>query len=131
MKKLFALLLSLLLITIFSLSAFAASEGTYVYEIDGVTVIFEENNTLDAATREMIAHKLVHGDEDATTYGLMCTLFGHKYEVPGVITITHCVEPTQPRCLEEYFDVSVCTRCEDTIVDRTGWSYITCCPNDA
>ena len=128
MKKLFALLLSLLLITIFSLSAFAASTEAYVYEIDNVTVIFDKNNTLDATTREMIAHKLLHGDEDATTYGLMCTLFGHKYEVTGVITVTHCAQSIQPRCLEEYFDVSVCTRCEDTIVDRTGWSYITCCP---
>ncbi len=128
MKKLLTLFLALLLVSTLSLSAFAASEETYVYDVENVTVIFDESTPFDAATRKMIAHKLVHGDDDAAPYGLICTLFGHDYEATGVITVTHCVDPVPPRCLEEYFYVQVCTRCEDTIVERTGLSYISCCP---
>ena len=128
MKKVITLFLVIMLISIFSLSAFATSEEIYVYEINNVSIIFDKNDAFDASTREMIAHKLAHDDDAVTPYGLMCTLFGHKYEASGVTTITHCVEPTDPRCLEEYFYVQVCTRCEDSIVERTGLSYISCCP---
>ncbi len=128
MKRSFVLLLTLVLVFAFSLSSFASEKEPYVYNIENVTIIFDENDTFDAATREMVAHKLVHGDEDVAPYGLICTLFGHDYEQKGVTTITHCVYSEQPRCLEEYFIVQVCSRCEDTIVERTGFRYITCCP---
>ena len=128
MKKLLAFLLTLLLFATFSLSAFAANEETFVYEINGITIIFDEHGAFDAATREVVAHKLAHDNDDTDTYGLWCTLFGHDYEQSGVSTITHCAQSIQPRCLQEFFVVQVCTRCEDTIVDRTGLSYITCCP---
>ena len=128
MKKLLTFLLTLLLIATLSLSAFAASEETYIYEFDNITVIFEENDIFDAATREAVAHKLAHGDNGVATYGLWCTLFVHDYEQSSVTTITQCVDPTPPRCLQEFFIVKVCTDCEDTIVERTGLSYISCCP---
>ena len=131
MKKIFVVLLTFLLILTFSLSAFAASEEIYTYEIGNVTVIFDETDTLNAATREALAHLLASGNYnsgDAATYNLLCTLFGHKYETSGATTITHCAQESQPRCLEECFTVQLCTRCDDTIVERTGWSYITCCP---
>lgn len=131
MKKFFTVLLTFLLIFTFSLSAFAASEEICTYEIGNVTVIFDENDALDAATREALAHMLAsgsYGEDNVVTYNLLCTLFGHKYETSGATTITHCVEPDQPRCLQETFTVQLCTRCDDTIVERTGWSYITCCP---
>ena len=127
-KKISIFLLILVLIFSFSLSAFAQTKEVYVYNIGNVTVIFDESDTFDADTREVIAHKLVHGDDGATSYGLMCTLFGHKYDEKTVTTITHCVEPDQPRCLEEHFIVQVCSRCDDTIVERIGYTYINCCP---
>ena len=127
MKKVFIALLTFLLIATFSLSAFAASDENYIYEIENVTVVFDGDTTFDATTRELVAHKLVHGDDGIATYGFLCALLGHKYEVSGVTTVTHCVRDTQPRCLEECFTVEACTRCDDTIVTRTGFSYITCC----
>lgn len=131
MKKTFVFLLTLLLVIVFSLSAFAKTEEIYIYEIDNVTIVFDENDTFDATTRQAVAQMLVNGKEEFATYNLLCTLFDHNYEQKGVTTITHCVHADQPRCLEEYFVVQVCSRCEDTIVTRTGFSYITCCPNDA
>lgn len=131
MKKILFILISLLLLSSFCVSAFAETEEIYTYNIGDVTIIFDENDTFDATTREVVAHKLATGDEGITTYNLLCTLFDHNYEEKSVTTVTHCVEPDQPRCLEEHFIVQVCSRCEDTIVERIGYGYITCCPNDA
>lgn len=123
--------MTILLVYTFSLSSIAASEEGNIYNIGNITVVFDENNNFDTDTREALAHMLASGNYDngnIATYNLLCTLFGHKYETTGVTTITHCVEPDQPRCLEECFTVQVCSRCEDRIVERTGFRYITCCP---
>ena len=131
MKKFIVGLMALLLISTFALSAFAENAEIYTYKIDSVTVVFDETTPFNAATREAVAHKLVHGDDGAATYNIWCTLFGHDYITSGVTAITHCVESTQPRCLEEYFLVQACEDCDHVIVERTGYSFITCCPNDA
>ena len=131
MKKAFVCLLTFLLICTFVLSAFAENAEIYTYEIGNITVVFDETSPFDAAMREAVAYKLVHGDDGAATYNIWCTLFGHDYITSGATTITHCVEPDQPRCLEEYFLVQACEDCDHVIVERTGWKYITCCPNDA
>lgn len=129
MKKLFIALLALLLISAFSVSSFAATEENYMYNIGSVTVIFDENDTWDASTREAIAHRLVYGDDTAiSTYNLLCNMFGHKYETKGVTTVTHCAQSSQPRCLEEVFNISLCSRCGDQLTERTGYCYIYCCP---
>lgn len=129
MKNLFILMMALLLICAFSVSSFAATEETYVYDMGSVTVIFEGNDTWDAATREAVAHRLVYGEnDDSTTYNLLCNLFGHKYETKGVTAITHCAQSSQPRCLEETFNISLCSRCDDQLTERTSYCYIYCCP---
>lgn len=129
MKKIFLAFIALLLVCTFTFPSFAATEETYVYDMGTVTIIFDENDTWDAATREAIAHRLVYGDEDtSTTYNLLCTLFGHKYETKAVTAITHCVMDEAPRCLEEYFDLSLCSRCGDQVIERFGFCYIYCCP---
>ena len=131
MKKVFVVLLTFLLISCFSLSAFAASEEIYTYEIGNVTVIFDETDVFDATAREALAHMLAsgsYGEQDIATYNLLCTLFGHKTQTSGATTITHCVEPEDPRCLQETFAVTTCTRCDETSVERTGFRLISCCP---
>ena len=129
MKKILIVFIALLLVCSFTSPSFATAEEIYVYNLGTVTVIFDENDTWDAATREAIAHRLVYGDEDAdTTYNLLCNLFGHKYETKGVTAITHCVQSSQPRCLEEIFDLSLCSRCGDQVTERVGFCYIYCCP---
>ena len=129
MKKLFIISLAFLLICTFSVSALAASEETYIYNIGSVTVIFDECDTWNADTREAVAHRLVYGEDNtATTYNLWCNLFGHNYETKTVTTVTHCVLSEEPRCLEEHFNISLCSRCEDQVTERTAYCYIYCCP---
>lgn len=129
MKKTIIVITTLLLICTFSISSFAITEETYVYNFGATTVIFDENDTWDASTREAVAHRLVYGDDDTSaTYNLWCNMFGHKYETKGVTTVTHCAQESQPRCLEETFDVSLCSRCQNQVIERTGYCYIYCCP---
>ena len=129
MKKIFVAVMALLLVCTFSVVSFAATEETYVYNLGSVTVVFDETDTWDASVRESIARRLVYGeDESIATYNLLCNIFGHKYETKSVTTITHCVQTEAPRCLEEHFDISLCSRCEDQLTERTGFRYIFCCP---
>ena len=126
MKKTLIFILTISLAVAMCFSSFASNE-TYTYEYDNVTVIFDEATPFSAEQREIIANKLVNGADDTATYGLMCTLFGHKYVEDDVMTITHCVSDTQPRCLEENFEIGECSRCGDTYTNRIAYRYITCC----
>ena len=128
MKK----LLSLILVISLALAAclpIYAQDSTYVYELGGKTVIFDEATQFSAEQRENIVNLLANGTEteDSETYGLMCTLFGHKYVEESVKTITHCVSDTQPRCFEEVFDIGECSRCGKTYANRISYQYIYCC----
>jgi hypothetical protein len=127
MKKTLIFILSISLAFALSFSSFASNK-TYVYEYDNITVVFDETTPFSLEQRKNIADKIVNGTENTATYGLWCTLFGHDYVEDTVMTITHCVNDTQPRCLEEYFDIGECSRCGDTYANRISYGYITCCP---
>ncbi len=123
MKKIIMtmLILSLLACSCMSVSA---QETNNVLVIGHVEYIFD-----DALTYEEQLHLIAainHCDDGVAACGLMCTLFGHKYEDHGVTTVTHGVSATQPTCLEERFIVSQCTRCDASSVERTGGAYIYC-----
>ena len=127
MKKTLLLIFTISLAFAMCFSSFASND-TYTYEYTNITIIFDEATPFSAEQRENIANKLVNGTDDTSTYGLMCTLFGHKYVEDVVTTITHCVSDTQPRCLEEDFEIGECSRCGDTYTNRISYRYITCCP---
>ena len=109
----------------------SAISGKYTYQVENVTIIFEESTTLDEQEREKIINHLVSdGITDNTTYGLWCNLFGHSYETHTVDKITHCVYDTNPRCQDDLYEVQICTRCEHTISTRIATTYISCCPEE-
>ena len=128
-KKTLIIIAALLLVSAMCFTS-SASATTYTYEFENVTVIFDENTSLGEQTQQAVAEHLVYGEEQSTTYGLWCTLFGHSYETHSVSKITHCVFDTEPRCLREIYLVDVCTRCDHTLSELVGSSYITCCPEE-
>ena len=81
-------------------------------------------------TKEKIIAFYSNGGEECeptATYGLTCTLFGHKLESSAVTKITHKARATSPRCLKKKYDYQTCTRCDyekSTLVSQT---YIVCC----
>lgn len=129
MKKIIALILVVVsLFSVMSISAYAedANENTVSVTVNDVEFIFDADTTEDFRNK-FIAHYFNHGDDGATSYGLTCTLFGHKLESSVITTITHKAKATDPRCLRETYDTEACTRCDYANAVLIGSVYISCC----
>jgi len=127
MKKIFISLLAIVFALTVSITASATGN---IYSINGVSIIFSEDSVFSAQEQATIVEMLVNGKDDspATTYNLMCTLFGHKTVTESYTVVEHCVSDTAPRCLETIQDLTMCTRCETLLDTHVITSYyINCC----
>ena len=126
MKRLFAILLVLtLLICTFAIPV-SAKETTVENDVEIII-----NNEVSTETTQKIKKYFATGEpatvNNASTYGITCTLFGHKLENTIVETITHKVRATSPRCLERTYAYEACTRCDYENSTLIGSEYIGCC----
>lgn len=130
MKKIIAIILAMILALSFCLNVNAADvENTYHY--GDVEFIFAEDSPLSEEMKQKIVDYIINGDDGASTYNLLCTLFGHKETIECVTTISHKVRDTHPRCLRQTWEVTGCTRCEEALgMVLLSESYITCCEED-
>lgn len=130
MKKIM-LVVMLVTLTIFStLGVSADINAGNTYQIENITVIFDVDSQLSVEQQENIAQLLANPEQGVAQANLICNIFGHKNSIEGVTTITHRVSETSPRCLEEYFTITTCSRCNESTVERDGYAYISCCPED-
>lgn len=119
-----------IVIALFSCMTVSASETETtgnIYVIDDITVIFDESSTLTEEEQQYIAEYLVFGNE-SETYGLVCSIFGHKYVNEIISVITHCVRDLSPRCKRETYEVNTCGRCGKVEQELLSTVYIVCCP---
>ena len=100
------------------------------YQIENVTVIFDADSQLSNEQQEVIANLLVNPEHGVAQVNLICNIFGHKNTSETVIAITHKVFDESPRCMQENFIVTTCSRCNESTVERASYMYITCCPED-
>ncbi len=127
MKKIISLVMvvvSLFMIMSVSASAENTNENTII--VNETEFIFDDNMSEDFRNK-FIADYFSDNEEDAVTYGLICTLFGHKLETGVIQVVTHKDKATDPRCLREIFDTEACTRCDYTNKELITASYISCC----
>ena len=92
--------------------------------------IYIENENISEETKEKIIAFYTNGGEEKegiATYGLTCTLFGHKLESSIITTTTHKVRSTSPRCLEKTYNYESCTRCDYETSTLLTTEYIVCC----
>lgn len=123
----------LMVITIVFGATFNVSADELVgntYQIEGTTVIFDVNSQLSAEEQENIARLIVNPEYGVVQANIICNIFGHKNTTEGVTTITHKAKATSPRCLQENFTITTCSRCNESTVERNSYGYITCCPVD-
>lgn len=128
MKKIIALILVVVsLFSMMSISVYAedTNESTVTVTVNDTVFIFDADTTEEFRSKA-IAHYFNH-DDGATSYGLTCTLFGHKTESSVVAAVTHKVRSTSPRCLRETFDVETCSRCDYVNSSLITSEYIVCC----
>lgn len=134
MKKIISVVMSFLMISAFTVCAFASDSANNVYicSHDGVEYTVDFSGSSFAEEQyEVIAQRLIGLlDDETQTYGLMCTLFGHKFETSEISVITHKVRTYAPRCKDEAYDVKICTRCDYQEQTLITTSYIDCCPED-
>jgi hypothetical protein len=124
MKKIKKLILSLFAI-ILMLNVTVFAKNNQDVNTEAKSIVFDENTSLSGEQREIISNYLNNG-EYTQTRGLAC-LFGHNYESSYVETISHRVNPTNPRCLAIYYIVNICTRCDKVVADKLTEKYIKCC----
>ena len=130
MKRLLCLCLSIALAVILGISPSANANGGNIVELNGYTVVFDEETSFTPDEQVALAQYIVTDctkNSSSQTYGLMCTLFGHKTTTESVIVVEHCVQAAQPRCVKHYEYLTTCSRCDYTEVEIVSSEYIYCC----
>ena len=125
-KKILSFILAIsMLACIFIMPANAAETETHEH----IEIIIENEN-ISEKTREKIISFYTNGGSEkkgTTTYGLTCTILGHKLESSRVYSINHEVRATSPRCLKKTYDYATCTRCDYEDSTLVSSAYIACC----
>lgn len=132
MKKILAFVLTLLMLASTFIPVNASENTGNTYFFGDVTVQFEEGCTFSDEQQEHIAYHMANGDicddDSSTTYNLLCTLFGHKYETSTSYVTTHKVYTTAPKCVQKTYLYSLCSRCDDTKSELQKSTRVNCCP---
>lgn len=125
-KKILSFILAIAILScIFVMPANAAEEETHQH-IEVVIL----NEDIPEEVKERIITFYTNGGEEIegrATYGLTCTLFGHKLETTEFYSIYHEARATSPRCLKKTYDYSFCTRCDYEESVLISSLYIVCC----
>lgn len=124
MKKFIAFLLSAILICSLSFQVASASDFETEKESTYIEFIHEEGISDELKTK--IENHLL-GKSTPETRGWMCGVLGHSLVTTTSTKITHKVNSTEPRCLEETYEVQACERCDYTTSTLIASDYIYCC----
>ena len=130
MRRFILVLTAIALTVCFTFGVSADTTVGNTYQIENVTVVFDPDSQFTSEQQEIIAKLIVNPEYGVSQANLICNIFGHKNSQEGVSTVTHKVSATNPRCLQEFFTITMCSRCEETTVERDGYCYITCCPEE-
>ncbi len=127
-KRLLAFLIALAtVLTVFIIPVGATEEHNH----GDIEIVIHNEDISEETKAKIIAYYSDpdHSHEDdAATYGLICTVIGHKIETVTTTTTTHKARATAPRCLKKTYKHEVCTRCDDYSVSTLLSSkYINCC----
>lgn len=129
MKRILTTLLAIIIALSLPLSAAAINNAQGIYTVNGITVEFSENSLFTPEEQAVITQLIVDGidNSSATTYNVLCTLFGHKTTTETIGVIEHCYREAQPRCLKTIEDVTACSRCDYVSIDVVSTYYVVCC----
>ena len=125
LKKAISLLLCSLLVV--AILCAAASAQSFTARSGNAEVVIEHSG-LNSETLNGIAQTLLTGAAPAASApNPWCIINGHSIERVGAEIIRHKVYATQPRCIQESYDVERCTRCDYANYELLGTVPIYCC----
>ena len=125
-KKILSLTLAIAMFSCLFIMPASASETKADEHIEIIIV----NENISEETKEKAIAFYINGGgetEGVATYGLTCTLLGHKTESTLVYKITHEVRTTAPRCLKKTYNYEACSRCDYENSTLLSSVYIDCC----
>lgn len=130
MKKL-TKTLALLLAMVFAFApVLHASNTTYIYQVNNIEVRITHDGLSEDKLLQL-AQLLAGGssNSDIQTYGLMCTLFGHKLVTTENEVVTHMVFDTYPHCELKHYTTTLCERnnCNYAETELLSTSKVGCC----
>lgn len=125
-KSLFAIVLALTILTCTCVLPTSAKEYTNKNDVE-IIIVDEVSKETKTKIEKCFATGEPATDNNATTYGLTCTLLGHKLEKTLVETTTHKVSSTAPRCVRKTYTYQACTRCDYETSELIATEYIFCC----
>lgn len=122
MKNIFRLTVLILLIAMSCMASFALNP-TY----DSHEVIFASDSAFTEFQKQNIINHFTGTDDHAVSVqGILC-LFGHNLTTGSCQYVTHRYYASVPRCLQEIYDVSTCSRCDYTSSTFVSSTRIGCC----
>ena len=126
-KKIIALFLTM----VFAFaSTVNATNNTYVYQENNIEITITHSG-LSEEKLLYIVQLLLSGetDTDVQTYGIMCTLFGHKLITTADQVTTHMVFDTYPYCERKTYRTTTCERnnCNYAEVELLSVESVGCC----
>ena len=131
MKRLISLSLALIFVFLLCFTISADTADNNVVNIADYTIVFDDNTSFSKEEQLLIAQYRANynfsSPTTTNTYGLMCTLFGHKTTTETIVVTEHCVRDTAPRCLETLERITVCSRCDHTEIEVLNSTYMYCC----
>ena len=74
-----------------------------------VEVVFDDETDLSEAKKTLIINHLLGLDPGVSPYNLLC-IFGHDKTSRAVIVTKHNFYQTDPKCLEQIYEVEFCKR---------------------
>ena len=107
-----------------------ATNNTYIYQENNIEITIKHSGLSEEKLLH-IAHLLISEEttNDVQTYGLMCTLFGHKLITTQDEVVRHMVYDTYPHCESKYYRTTTCERnnCNYAEVELLSVESIGCC----
>ena len=128
MKKI-TKIISLIMAAVFiAVPVTQASNNTYTYQSGNIEITITHSG-LSEEKLLYIVQLLESGETKvgSQTYGLICTLFGHKLVTTVNEVITHMVYDTYPHCKRECYNTTICERCDYAEIELLSTEAVGCC----
>ena len=130
MKKITKMLALLLTMVFAFASTVNATNSTYVYQENNIEITITHSGLSEEKLLH-IAQLHISGETstEVQTYGLMCTIFGHKLITTADEVVTHMVYETYPHCERMFYNTTTCERnnCNYAEVELISVESVGCC----
>ena len=129
MKKVFCLIFCCILTLAVLATAASAETQRFVFKESKATVQIEYSDAFTSEQLNRMAQNVLNIDYIAapTTINPWCIINGHDLQTAMVTKTEHYVYSTYPKCVESYYKVEACKRCDYENYRLVSSGRVGCC----